>query len=95
MTDTLSPSGLIQVDWITLSKAFLLWRRGKRQWLTKHIARFLATGRVMYRRKEWSHDHCPICDGSNEDSDHVKCAPRRRLVLNGACPLTNNTARGL
>jgi hypothetical protein len=29
----------------------------------------------MYRRKEWSHDHCPICDGSNEDSDHINLCP--------------------
>jgi hypothetical protein len=69
------PSGLIQVDWITLGKAFSLWPRGKRQWLTKHLARFLATGRVMYLRKEWSHDHCPICNGSNEDSDHINLCP--------------------
>jgi hypothetical protein len=46
------PSGLIQVDWITLGKAFSLWPRGKRQWLTKHLTRFSATGRVVYRCKE-------------------------------------------
>jgi hypothetical protein len=44
-------SGWIQVNWHTLGKAFAIWPRGKQQWLSKHMARFSATGRVMSRRK--------------------------------------------
>jgi hypothetical protein len=29
----------------------------------------------MYRCKEWSHNHCPICNGSNEDSNHSNLGP--------------------
>jgi hypothetical protein len=68
-------TGWIQVDWRVLGKAFQLWPRGKRQLLTKHLARFSAPGRVMFGRAEWSHDRCPRCDGANEDSDHVLLCP--------------------
>jgi hypothetical protein len=45
--------GWIQVNWIVLGQAFRLWPRGKRQWLvSKHMARFSATGRVILRHKE-------------------------------------------
>jgi hypothetical protein len=52
--------GWIQVDWLVLGQALSLWPRGKRQWLSKHMSRFSATGRVMFRRKEWLHDRCPL-----------------------------------
>jgi hypothetical protein len=29
----------------------------------------------MFRCKEWTHDHCPICDCPNEDSDHINLCP--------------------
>jgi hypothetical protein len=48
---------------------------GKRQWLSKHMARFSATGRVMLRRKEWDHNRYPRCEGVIEDSDHILRCP--------------------
>jgi hypothetical protein len=65
------PSGWIQVDWRILGQAFALWPRGKRQWLSKHLARFSATGRVVFRCNKWLHDRRPLCNSPNEDSDHV------------------------
>jgi hypothetical protein len=70
-------TGWIQVDWQVLGQAFRLWPRGKRQWLSKHMARFSATGRVMLRRKEWDHDCCPRCEGTKEDSYHILRCPAR------------------
>jgi hypothetical protein len=69
------PVGWIQVDWHVLGDAFRLWPRGKRQWLSKHMALFSATGHVMLRRKEWDHDRCPRCNTHNEDSDHILRCP--------------------
>jgi hypothetical protein len=40
-------TGWIQVDWLVLGQAFNMWPSGKRQWLSKHMARFSATGLVM------------------------------------------------
>jgi hypothetical protein len=48
--------GWIQVNWMVLGQAFRLWPRGKRQWMSNHMASFWATGRVMLRCKEWEHD---------------------------------------
>jgi hypothetical protein len=29
----------------------------------------------MLRRKEWDHNRCPRCEGTNEDSDHILRCP--------------------
>jgi hypothetical protein len=71
----MTATGWIQVDWHVLGPAFRLWPRGKRQWLSNHMAKFSATGRVMFRRKEWEHDRCPRCDAENEDSNHIFRCP--------------------
>jgi hypothetical protein len=43
--------------------------------MSKHMARFSATGRVMLQHKEWEHDRCPRCETLNKDSDHILLCP--------------------
>ena len=66
-------STLDEIDWDTVKRSTST-DQGINKWLTKHMAGFSATGRVMKRRKEWDHDRCPRCDTPNEDRVHViKC----------------------
>jgi hypothetical protein len=64
-----------RTDWLALDQGMKTWNWGQRKWLIKHLSGFSATGRVMKRRKEWTHDHCPWCDAPNENADHLyNCA---------------------
>jgi len=58
------------IAWQSLDEAMAAWPWGKRKWLMKQLAGFSATGRVMQRRREWTHDRCPVCDQPDENSMH-------------------------
>jgi hypothetical protein len=60
-----------QILWEEAGRAQVKWPLGKRIWLAKHISGFSATGRVMLRRKEWTHSNCPRCNQYNEDAHHI------------------------
>jgi hypothetical protein len=63
------------IDWPALDQGMTSWKWGQRKWLTKHLAGFSATGRVMKRRKQWINDHCPWCDEPGEDAAHLFLCP--------------------
>jgi hypothetical protein len=67
----LSDQAIQDINWPAIDLAMAAWPFGKRRWLAKHLSGFSATGRVMLRRKEWSHDLCPRCLQPNEDAFHV------------------------
>ena len=51
--------------------------RTRRQWVTKHISGFCATGKMMHRWGKRDSAKCPSCD-HNEDAVHVwKCKGNR------------------
>jgi hypothetical protein len=77
----LSDVAIQDINWDAIKLAMAEWPFGKRRWLAKHLAGFSATGRVMLRRKEWSHDLCPRCEAPNEDAFHVQACrhPTARL----------------
>lgn len=43
--------------------------------MSKHLAGFSATGRVMLRRHKWTHSQCPRCFDHNEDALHTLVCP--------------------
>jgi hypothetical protein len=66
------PAHAIQfINWDAIGAAAKCWPRGKRQWLAKHLTKFSATGRNMFRRNKWTHDLCLRCMSPNEDSYHI------------------------
>ena len=70
------------INWPALGYALKGWPWGKKKWLSKHMAGFSATGRVMLRRDEWVHSKCPHCDQPNEDAVHVlTCSKARKKYL--------------
>ena len=70
------------INWPALGYALKGWPWGKKKWLSKHMAAFSATGRVMLRWDEWVHSKCPHCDQPNEDAVHViTCSKARKEYL--------------
>ena len=62
------------VCWETLARSQQLFSWGRRKVVSKLISGFAPTGRVMFRRRLWTHDECPRCFLPNEDMEHVlKC----------------------
>jgi hypothetical protein len=76
----LPDEAILNINWTAITHAMAAWPFGKRRWLAKHLAGFSATGRVMRRRKEWTHDRCPRCLAPDEDAFHVVACrdPRAR-----------------
>jgi hypothetical protein len=62
------------IDWLAFGAAMKAETLGRRRWVSKTVSGFCATGRMMFRRKEWDSDKCPRCRQPNENTDHVwKC----------------------
>ena len=59
------------INWEAIDRAVATFPLGKRQWFFKQLSGFSATGKVMWRRKEWNHNRCPICLKEEEDNDHI------------------------
>ena len=66
------------INWPALGQALKGWPWGKKKWLSKHLAGFSATGRVMLRRDKWAHSKCPHCDQPNEDATHITTCAKAR-----------------
>lgn len=63
------------INWNAVNATTKLWPWGKKKWMSKFMTGFAATGRVMYRRNEWPHNHCCMCFACNEDAKHVLSCP--------------------
>lgn len=59
------------VAWAELGTAMQESKLTRRHWVTKHCTKRCAVGRVMLRRKEWTHSKCPRCGQDNETTTHV------------------------
>ena len=44
---------------------------GKNRFIFKFATGHFACGRQMKRRKEWTHDKCPVCGAQDENNHHV------------------------
>ena len=61
------------IDWETAGSAMKTVTRTRRQWVTKHVSGFCATGKMMRQWGKRTSAKCPRCD-CNEDAQHVwKC----------------------
>ena len=77
------------INWDCLGLALKQWPLGKRIWLAKHLSGYSATGRVMFRRKEWNHSNCPRCQAHNEDALHVIACPAASASAEWQSSLSN------
>jgi Zn-finger nucleic acid-binding protein len=59
------------VDWTAFGAAMQALPPTRRRWVSKTVSGFCATGRMMFRRKEWESDQCPRCKQANETTEHV------------------------
>jgi len=66
--------------------------QGKRRWLAKHSTGHCAVGRMMLRRREWTHSKCPVCGADDETATHVlQCqAPAARAQWNKSVQLLSD-----
>ena len=64
------PNTSKKIHWQAYAKGIKLLPTSKAQCLTKLFSGFHATGRNMFRRRQWSTDTCPMCDNI-EDHIHV------------------------
>ena len=69
----INPDTYKKIDWGALKTATKLTPESRLIYLAKMYAGYAATGKVMFRRKQWPKNACPRC-GLNEDHQHViKC----------------------
>jgi len=69
------------VDWKSIGHAMRGVKRGRRVFVTKHVAGLCGIGKFMKKWGHWNVDQCPYC-GETDDARHVwLCkAPRARDV---------------
>jgi thiamine phosphate synthase YjbQ (UPF0047 family) len=58
------------VDWKSIGHAMRGVKRGRRVFVTKHVAGICGIGKFMERWGQWNVDQCPHC-GEPEDARHV------------------------
>ena len=63
------------INWKAFQTAQKEQPMGKKRWSAKFATSHCGTGRMMHRRKEWSHDQCPVCGQPDEDTHHVLQCP--------------------
>jgi hypothetical protein len=59
------------VDWEAFGASMQAVPPARRRWVSKTLSGFCATGRMMFRRREWESDQCPRCKQANENTEHV------------------------
>jgi len=64
------PEAVSRVDWPAIGRAMKGVPRGRRVFVTKHVAGMCGVGKFMKRWKYWNTDQCPRC-GEAEDAPHV------------------------
>lgn len=83
----INPQLFTRINWDACGTAMKSIPFGKRRWLVKHLTGFCAVGRVMKRRKEWTHDKCPLCLAPNETVTHVTACRDPRARLQWTCSM--------
>ena len=63
------------INWQAFQSAQKEQPMGKKRWSAKFATSHCGTGRMMHRRKEWTHNHCPVCGQPDEDTHHVLQCP--------------------
>jgi hypothetical protein len=58
------------VDWKSIGHAMRGVKRGRKVFVTKHVAGMCGVGKFMKRWGQWNVDRCPCC-GEPEDARHV------------------------
>jgi hypothetical protein len=65
-----SPETVELVDWPAIGHTMQSLKRGRRVFMTKHMAGMCGVGKFMLQWKQWDKDHGPMC-GKPEDAPHV------------------------
>jgi hypothetical protein len=66
----LSSDVLAKVDWALIGHSMRGVKRGRRVFVTKHVAGMCRVGKLMLRWKRWDTDKCPRCC-AREEASHV------------------------
>lgn len=69
------------IDWKNSGDAIKRLPFSKQMWVSKFSSGHCAVGRMMKKRKEWTHDKCPLCFANDENNEHVlKCEDPRAIA---------------
>ena len=67
----LTPPSAKLVDWPILVHALSLWPPTYQMWLSKLASGHSVVGTMMHCWKKWDSPRCPICQLSDEDTNHI------------------------